>query len=382
VRIYLDHNATTPLHDAVLARVSALLREGFGNPSSIHAEGAAARSAVERAREQVASCLTLDPSEVFFTAGATEANNTILQGLVRGESPAATHLVISQTEHPSVVEPAAWLEERGVRVSRVPVASDGRLAPADVDAAVRDDTALVSLLWANNETGVLQPMEEIARCLQARSVPLHVDATQVVGKWPVDLTRVPATYLSCSAHKLGGPKAVGCLAARGGRRFPALLLGGPQEWRQRGGTENVAGIAGFGVACELAQAELPERMQRYAALRDRLWQGLQAEVPLVRRNGSAEHVLPNTLNVEFQGAQGEILVEALDLEGIAVSAGAACHSGVISPSQVLTAMGLTTEQARSSLRFSVGEGLDEGQIDRAVAVLAYLVPRVREAGNA
>jgi cysteine desulfurase len=382
VRIYLDHNATTPLHDAVLARVSVLLREGFGNPSSIHAEGAAARSAVERAREQVASCLALDPSEIFFTAGATEANNTILQALVRGESPAATHLVISQTEYPSVMEPAAWLEERGVRVSRVPVASDGRLDPADVDAAVGDDTALVSLLWANNETGVLQPMEEIAARLRARGVPLHVDATQAVGKWPVDLTRVPVTYLSCSAHKLGGPKGVGCLAARGGGRFPALLLGGPQEWRRRGGTENVAGIAGFGVACELAQAELTERVQRYAALRDRLWQGLQAEVPLVRRNGSAVHVLPNTLNVEFQGAQGEILVEALDLEGIAVSAGAACHSGVISPSQVLTAMGLTTEQARSSLRFSVGEGLDEGQIDRAVAVLAYLVPRVREAGDA
>jgi cysteine desulfurase len=247
---------------------------------------------------------------------------------------------------------------------------------------VRDDTALVSLLWANNETGVMQPMEEIASRLQARGVPLHVDATQAVGKWPVDLTRVPVQYLSCSAHKLGGPKGAGCLAARGGSGFPPLLLGGGQEWRRRGGTENVVGIAGFGVACEVVRAELAERMERYAWLRDRLWEGLRAKVPRVRRNGSAVHVLPNTLNVEFEAAEGEVLVEALDLEGIAVSAGAACHSGAISPSRVLTAMGLGAEQARSSLRFSVGQGLDEGQIDRAVAVLAELVPRVREAGGA
>jgi cysteine desulfurase len=236
------------------------------------------------------------------------------------------------------------------------------------------------VIWANNETGVIQPVAAIAERVRARGLPLHLDATQALAKIPVDLSRLPADFLSASAHKMNGPKGVGCLVAR--RPLPPLLRGGPQERGRRGGTENVAGIVGFGVACELAARELEGRGERARALRDRLWEGIQAKVPGVRRNGPAQHVLPNTLNVEFRETAGEVLLQALDLEGVAVSAGAACHSGSISPSPVLAAMGRHPEEARGSLRFSVGQGVDEAQIDRVLALLPDLVARVRSAGDA
>jgi cysteine desulfurase len=380
VRIYLDHNATTPLRDEVVDAMVPLLREGFGNPSSTHAEGAAARAALERAREQVAACLGAEPGEIFFTAGATEANNAVLQGWARQQASAGSwHLVITATEHPSVIEPAARLEAEGVRVTRLAVDGEGAVDLDALDRSLAEGAAGVSIIWANNETGAVQPMDEIARRVKARDIPLHVDATQALGKWPVNLAEVPVDFLSCSAHKLNGPKGAGCLFARGRRELPVLMQGGPQERGRRGGTENLAGIAGFGVACELTRRELDVRMARYRALSDRLWEGIRAKVPRVRRNGAAERTLPNTLNLEFEQTAGELLLQALDLEGVAVSAGAACHSGSISPSHVLTAMGRTPEQARSSLRLSVGHGVDEAQIDRAVALLAELVPRAREA---
>jgi cysteine desulfurase len=290
-------------------------------------------------------------------------------------------LVTSNAEHPSVEEPASRLERAGIGVTRVPVDAEGLLAPREVLDATHRDTRLVSLIWANNETGVVQPMEEIAEGLRSRGIRLHVDATQAVGKWPVDLSRVPADYLSCSAHKLGGPKGTGCLVAREGVPVYPLIHGGPQERRMRGGTENVAGIVGFGRACSLASEELSSRMLEYARLRDRLWEGLCAKVGEVRRNGSPDHMLANTLNVEFLDTPGEVLLQALDLEGVAVSAGAACHSGSISPSHVLTAMGLSPPQARSSLRLSIGHGVDTGQIDAAIGIFAEVVARVRQAGT-
>jgi cysteine desulfurase len=256
------------------------------------------------------------------------------------------------------------------------------LDPEAVFEAVQSDTVLVSLVWANNETGVVQPMEEIAEGLKSRGVPLHVDATQAVGKWPVDLGRVPADYLSCSAHKLNGPKGSGCLVAGEGSPLQPLISGGPQERRMRGGTENVAGIVGFGRACALASGELGGRMAEYAQLRDRLWEGLSTRVGGVRRNGTDRSILPNTLNVEFEGLPGEVILQALDLEGVAVSAGAACHSGSISPSHVLTAMGLSAEEARSSLRFSVGHGVEVSQIDSVVELCGELAARCRRVGSA
>jgi cysteine desulfurase len=377
MRIYLDHNATTPLRDEVIEASAAALRDLYGNPSSTHAEGAAARAALARAREQVAGCLGVAPGGVYFTSGASESNNSVLRALAGGAS-AVTRLVISNVEHPSVVAPAAWLEKCGVGVTRLSVDAEGLLEPdAVADAAAGAD--LVSLIWANNETGVVQPMQAIAERLREIGVPLHVDATQAVGKWPVDMKRVPVDWLSCSAHKLNGPKGVGCLAVAEGRDIEPLVLGGGQERGRRGGTENIPGIVGFGVACELARAECGARMQRYAALRDRLWDGIRKRVPRVRRNGAADRVLPNTLNLEIEGTPGEVLLEALDLEGVAVSAGAACHSGSVKPSHVLSAMGRTPEQARASLRLSVGHGNDAGQIDRVVEILETLVRRAREA---
>jgi cysteine desulfurase len=379
MRIYLDHNATTPVRPEVVDAMAAALRERFGNPSSTHAEGAAARVALERAREQVATLLGVAPREVWFTSGATEANNTAIAGalaLGRGR-----HVVTTSVEHPSVEEPLRSFERAGVAVTRVGVDRDGRLDPEAVAAALRDDTALLSVILANNETGVLQDGAKLAEAAHARGVLLHLDATQAVGKLPLDAVALGADLLAGTAHKLNGPKGVGFLVDRTRPGLPAFVEGGPQERRRRGGTENLAGIVGLGVASALAGAELEARRRHVTALRDALWAGLLARVPRVRRNGSATDVLPNTLNVEIEGLAGEVLLEALDLEGVSVSAGAACHSGSIEPSPVLLAMGRTPEQARGSLRFSLGPSNTAAEIERVLELLPPLVARVREAGR-
>jgi cysteine desulfurase len=377
MRIYLDHNATTPVRPEVVEAMAAALREQWGNPSSTHAEGASARQALETARSQVAALLGARPREVLFTSGATEANNTVLNGLLG--PGAGRHVVTTNVEHPSVEEPLRALEARGVEVTRVAVDANGRLDPEAVAAALRDDTALLSVILANNETGVLQDAAKLAEAAHARGVPLHFDATQAVGKIPLDVVSLGADWLSGTAHKLNGPKGAGFLLDRSANGLPALLQGGPQERRRRGGTENLAGIVGLGVACALAQAELTSRMRHVSALRDALWAGLKAGWPEARRNGCAEQVLPGTLNVELPGVAGDVLLEALDGEGIAVSSGAACHSGSIEPSAVLVAMGRTPEQARASLRLSVGPSNRREEIERVVELLPALARRVMAA---
>jgi cysteine desulfurase len=377
MRIYLDHNATTPVREEVADAMDRALRELYGNPSSVHEEGAASRAAIERARSQVASLLGCNPRDVLLTGGASEANNTAL--LRVAPTLGGRHLCTSNVEHPSIEAPLGTLAGRGWEITRLPVDRAGRLGADAVAASLRDDTALVSLIWANNETGVLLPLQEIAEAVAPHRARLHVDATQAVGKLPLDLSRVPIDLLSLAAHKFGGPKGVGALVARDLPAFEPLLRGGPQEGRRRAGTENVAGIVGLGVACELARRELPERVRRYGELRDRLWEGIREKIPGVRRNGSPDHVLPNTLNVTFERTAGELLLQALDLEGVAVSAGAACSSGSIEPSRVLTALGLDVDAARGSLRFSVGHGTSEGDVDRVLALLPDLVARVRAA---
>ena len=384
MRIYLDHNATTPLRPEVVAAMLPALRDVYGNPSSTHEEGAAARRLVEDAREQVADLVGARPREVVFTAGATEANNAVLASL-RGADAPWRRLVTTEVEHPSVREPALALEGAGVEVAWLAVDAHGRIDLAALDAALAGPVpALVSVIAANNETGVVQPLEAIAERVRAAGGYLHLDVTQALGKWPVHEGAHGAHLLSASAHKLNGPKGTGCLVARDGVGGPLLLQRGPQGRRARGGTENVAGIAGFGAACALARDELDARMSRYAALRDRLWEGLRAKVERVRWNGAAPGapMLPNTLSVEIDGAAAEVLLQALDVDGIAVSTGAACHSGAIEPSHVLAAMGRTPEQAHATLRLSVGHGNDEAQIDRAVERLAALAPRARAAAAA
>ena len=374
-RIYLDHNATTPLRPDVAEAMAGALREELGNPSSVHAEGAAARARVEMARSRIAAFLQAPEASIRFTSGATESNNTVLLGLLEP----GDHVVTTLVEHPSVLAPLAWLEERGVEVTRLSPGSDGCVDAATVAAALEARTKLVSMIWANNETGAIQPIPEVAALCAARGIALHVDATQAVSRIPVDLSRVPIDFLSASAHKLGGPKGVGALVSRRPQEAPVWLRGGAQERGRRGGTENVLGIVGFGVACAQAERDMGERIERHAKLRDRLWQGIRTGIEDVRWNGDPDRTLPNTLNVEFRGVAGEVLLQALDLEGVSVSAGAACHSGSIEPSAVLLAMGRTREEARGSLRFSVGEGVDDGQIERVVALLRDLVPRIRRA---
>lgn len=382
MRIYLDHNATTPLRAEVRVAMQEALGGLYGNPSSTHAEGAAARAAVEVARAQVAAAVGAEPAGIVFTSGATEANHgAIASALAIGERAGRRHVVTTCVEHPSVAEALGAFEARGGRVTRLPVGSDGQLDPGRLSQAISDETALVTLLWANNETGVLLHVSELVRRARERGAAVHLDATQCVGKVPVDLAALGADSLAASGHKQNGPKGVGFLALRPGADFEPWLRGGPQERRRRGGTENVAGIVGLGVACALAARELPQRSARMAALRDRLLEGLVAKVPGVRRNGDARHVLPNTLSVCFPGVAGDVLLEALDLEGVAVSAGAACHSGSVEPSRVLLAMGLDAEEARASLRFSVGQGVDEAQIDRVLSILPDLVARVRGAAS-
>ncbi len=382
MRVYLDHNATSPLRDEVVESMTRVLRDLHGNPSSIHEEGRSARAAVDRARESVASLIGVEAEDVLFTAGATEANNTVLLGLARERAGAIRHLVTSAAEHPSVEAPLEVLEREGWRVTRVGVDSEGLLDEEQFERAIESDTALVSILWANNETGVLQPMKRIATLAREKGILVHTDATQAIGKIPIDLRDVPVDFLSLSAHKFNGPKGVGCLIARSDLSFEPILHGGPQERGRRGGTENVAANVGLGVACELAERELPDRMRGYAELRDRLWEGIESKVSGVRRNGSADRVLPNTLNVEFEGAAGEVLLQALDVEGIAVSSGAACHSGSIEPSKVLIAMGRSPESARGSIRFSVGHGNDAAQLDYVLSCLPDLVERARQAVGA
>ncbi|MEM7411056.1 MAG: cysteine desulfurase family protein [Myxococcota bacterium] len=379
MRIYLDHNATTPVRPEVAEAMSKVLREVHGNPSSVHAEGAAARRELDLARDRVASLLGVAPGDVIFTGSATEANNTVVRTLAAARGPERTRIVTTTVEHPSVDASLEAWGEQGFPVTQVPVDAGGRVAVESVGAALEADTALLSVIWANNETGVLQPVEALATLARERGVWFHTDATQAVGKHPVPLGTLPIDALSLSAHKFGGPKGVGALVVRGDLPDRAFVRGGPQERRRRGGTENLAGIVGLGLACALAEAELDARVARYAQLRDRLWDGIREKVPDVTRHGDADHVLANTLNLRFDGAAGELLLQALDLEGVAASAGAACASGSIEPSHVLSAMGLTPDQARATLRLSVGEGVDEAQIDRVVALLPDLVRRAREA---
>jgi cysteine desulfurase len=367
--IYLDHNATTPLHPEVRAAMAPFLDDGFGNPSSAHEQGRRARAAVEESRRAVAARIGVRPSEIVFTSGGTESNNLAILGTVGG--PGA-HVVVSPIEHSSVLEPAAELARRGAEVTFLAVDGEGRVRAADVAAAIGPRTALVSVGWANNEIGTVQPVAEIAAVCRARGVRLHVDAVQAFGKIPLD--GAPFDLCSLSAHKIGGPKGVGALAVRPGVSLRPLVFGGKQERGLRAGTENVAAIVGFGAAATLARPD-----EGVAARRELLWRGLEA-LGGARRHGPRHGCLPNTLNVAFAGARGETLVAALDLEGVAVSVGSACAAGSAEPSHVLQAIGLDRAASGDGIRFSLGAGTTEEEIEHAVAIVKRVVGRIRALG--
>ncbi len=377
-RIYLDHNATTPVRPEVVTAMTSVLADDFGNPSSVHAFGQRAKALVDDARLSVADALHADASEVVFTGSGTEADNFAVRGVAEALEPRGRrHLVAGAIEHEAVLNPIKALARRGWRVTWLPVDASGVVDPGALDEALADDTALVSVMLANNEVGTIQPVEELARRAHARGALFHTDAVQALGRIPVDVRTLGVDLLSVSAHKLGGPKGVGALWIRRGTRLVPLLTGGKHERNRRAGTENVPGIVGFGIAARLAAAGIEAFAARVRSLRDCLEQGVLAGVPGTVVNGDPSRRVPNTTNISFSGVEAESLLIALDLEGIAVSTGSACSSGTLEPSHVLRAMGLPSRRTQNSIRFSLGGGNTQEQVDRVIAVLPGVVAKLR-----
>jgi cysteine desulfurase len=371
MRIYLDNNATTPIDPAVLDALGESLRALYGNASSIHREGQAARRALEDAREAVAQLIGATSRELVFTSGGTESNNAAIYGSLSGRG--AAHIVSTAVEHPSVTEPLRDLAARGHAVTLVPPSANGAVDPDAIVAALRDDTRLLTMMLANNETGVVQPVAAAAAAARARGIHVHVDAVQAAGKIEVGVEQLQCDTLALSAHKLHAPKGIGALYVRRATVLQPHLVGGAQERRRRAGTENVPLAAAFGVAARLAGDR--DRWMDVAARRDRFESALRETALPLTVNGSSAERVPNTSSVTFHGADGEGLVIGLDLEGVAVSTGSACSSGRVEPSPVLLAMGLSPADARATVRFSSSRFTTDEELLRVVQLLSLLVPR-------
>jgi len=381
VRIYLDHNATSPMHPEVAALVSRLLTGEFGNPSSVHTFGQRAKAVLDEARSQVAALIGAEPGDVVFTSGGTEADNFAIRGAAEALEPAGRrHLIASSIEHEAVLTTIKALEKRGWSATLLPVGQSGIVEPDALAEAMRDDTALVSVMHANNEIGTIQPVRELAEIAHARGALFHTDAVQSVGKIPVSVRELGVDLLSLAGHKFNGPKGTGALWMKRGTRLTATMTGGRQERNRRAGTENVPALAGLGLACEIAGrqiAGIPSKIDGLAALRDRLEAGVLASVPDTAVNGARDRRVPNTTNISFEGIEAESLLIALDLEGVAVSTGSACSSGSLEPSHVIKAMGLPHHRGTSSIRFSFGLGNTEAEVDFVVTRLPELVSKLR-----
>ncbi|HKV48540.1 MAG TPA: cysteine desulfurase family protein [Candidatus Acidoferrales bacterium] len=375
--IYLDHNATTPVDPAVLEAMLPFLRDGFANASSVHSPGQRARAAVDEARESVAALIGAKPSEIVFTSGGTEADNLAILGVIKASNAPNKHIITTSIEHHAVLQTCQALEKEGVAVTYIAPNANGVISTDSIRRALRDETVLISVMHANNELGTIQPVEEIGRIAHEARIPFHVDGVQSGGKLLIDIRRIGADLLSLSAHKFYGPKGVGALYVRSGSRFEPIFRGGQHERGMRPGTENVPAIVGMGKAAELARQHLAEDATRIAVLRDRFEFALRESITGTRVNGERAQRICNTTNITVPGASGESLVIALDLQGIACSTGAACSSGVIEPSHVLLAIGLSDEDARSSVRFSLGRTTTSREIDQAIATIPAAAERLR-----
>ena len=379
-RIYLDHNATTPVDPAVLQAMLPYFSGEYGNASSIHTFGQRTRAAVETAREQVAALLDARAPEIVFTSGGTESDNHAIFGVIQellARQPAA-HVITTTIEHEAVLNSCQSLETRGVAVTYLPVSREGLIDLDELRNAIRPETGLITVMHANNELGVIQPIDEIGRIATEREIYFHTDAVQSVGKVPVNVGACAVDLLSLSGHKIYAPKGVGALYIKTGTRLRQLLHGGHHQRGFRPGTENVAGIVGLGKAAEVARLSLESDIARISELRDRFERGLLSRVADAHANAAGAPRTPNTSNITFSGIEGEALVIALDLRGVACSTGAACSSGAVEPSHVLTAVGLPASEARASIRFSLGRHTTEAEINAALEIVPAAVAKLRE----
>ncbi|MDC0833554.1 cysteine desulfurase family protein [Geitlerinema sp. CS-897] len=379
MQIYLDHSATTPTRPEAIAAMTEALNHAWGNPSSLHHWGQTAATTMETARIQVAGLLNAEPDEILFTSGGTESNNWVLSGIARQyETP--QHLIVSSVEHPAVSEPARELERQGWRVTYLPVDRAGRVNPRDLQEALRPDTVLVSVIYGQSEVGTVQPICVLGDIARSNGVLFHTDAVQVAGRLPIDVQQLPVDFLSLSSHKLYGPKGIGALYRRSGVELLPLLSGGGQEMGLRSGTQAVPNIAGFGVAAELAMQELEAEAQRLTRLRDRLFDRLSS-VPMLRPTGDRTHRLPHHVSLCLTDADerltGKAIVRQLNLAGIAISSGSACHSGKLSPSPVLSAMGYSDTLAKRGIRLTLGRSTTEADIDWTAMALKQILERSR-----
>lgn len=377
-RIYLDNAATTAVSQPVMEAMLPYYMQVYGNPSSIHSTGRDAKKAVERARRQVASALGCSAQEIYFTAGGSESDNWALKGAAFAHQEKGKHIITTQIEHHAILHTCQWLETQGWQVTYLPVDADGFVTVQQVENALRPDTVLVSVMAANNEIGTLEPVAEIGALCHERGVLFHTDAVQAVGAIPLDVEALHADMLSLSAHKFHGPKGIGALYIRKGVKIDPLIHGGAQERGHRAGTENLPGIVGLGKAIELAEEGLAENAARMTVLRNRLISGLTAAIPNMRINGTMDKRLPNNVNVSFAGIEGEAVLLRLDLEGIAASSGSACTAGSLDPSHVLTAIGLTRDEAKGSLRMTLGTDTTQADVDEVVKKLPGIVASLRE----
>jgi cysteine desulfurase len=377
-RAYFDHNATTPPDPAVIEAVARALGEDFGNPSSVHHFGQRAKALLDEARTSIGQLIGAEPAEIVFTSGGTESDNLALRGAAEAlESTGKRHIITSSIEHEAVLNTVKALTKRGWTSTLLPVDATGIVAPASLAAVISRETAIVSVMHANNEIGTIQPIADLAAIAHEHGALVHTDAVQSVAKIPVDVRALGVDLLSLSAHKFNGPKGAGALWIRRGTRLVATMTGGKHERNRRGGTENVPGIAGMGVAARLARGKLDGDAGRIAALRDRLEGGILEAVQGTIVNGARLPRVPNTTNISFDGVEAESLLIALDLEGFAVSTGSACSSGTLEPSHVLRAMNLPSHRTQNSIRFSLGAGNTEAQVDALIAKLPAVVGKLR-----
>jgi len=379
-QIYLDNNATTAVKPEVLDAMLPYFREQFGNPSSVHWAGRMVSGAIEKAREQVAELLNCSPAEIIFVSCGSEGDNFAIKGTAEALRHKGNHIITTTVEHPAVLETCEYLEKNGFEVTYLPVDKDGMLDLTQLEAAITDKTILISVMWANNETGNLFPIDAIGEIAGRHKVRFHTDAVQAVGKVPVDVQAAKVDMLVLSGHKIGAPKGVGALYLRRGTRMIRFMHGGHQERNRRAGTHNVAGIVGLGVACELARLNQEKDYAYVRRLRDKLEQGILSTVPDVKLNGhpNPDLRLPNTLNVSFNFIEGESLLLFFDMKGIAASSGSACTSGSLEPSHVMRAMGVDIVLAHSSVRFSFSADNTEEEVDYILAELPPIVQRLRD----